>query len=278
MSTARSRVRRRRVILGLIILLGAVLGGTQYLRHWRAQNLIAEIEAGNGIMVLSTSEWTRWLGQIPDQAAGGDGREGVRGAMVRLAGATFDNHWVRERGYLRDTPIISLTLHESPISGTDLAQFVNAHPLRELRAGGVAMPVEVFDGISQQAELRVLYIRGAGLTDEQFERLPLEQYEKLYIEQTAVTASGLRHLSRCSRLNALGIDGRQLDDESAATLALMPALIRLELVGQDVTDEQVSRLLTMPKLEWLALINTSVTADGFNALQAGQPGCFVEGL
>lgn len=278
MQTARFRVRRRWVVLGILVLCGVVFGGTRYLRHRQEQNLIAEIVAGRGMMVLSTSEWTRWVGQIPDEAAGGDGRAGIRGATVWLAGPNFSNDWVRDHSYLRDTPIVALTLHQCPISGADLAHFLNAHPLRELRAGGVAMQADVFDGISQQSELRVLYIRGAAMTDRQFERLPLEQYETLNIEQTGVTASGLRQLRRCRRLSSLGIDGRQLDHEIAAILASMEALLRLELVGTEVTDERVDRLLTMPQLTWLTLIDTSVTPKRVRALKERHPQCLVEAL
>ena len=278
MQTARFNVRRRWAILGILVLCGGILGGTRYLRHRQEQNLIAEIVAGRGMMVLSTSEWTRWVGQIPDEAAGGDGRNGIRGATVRLAGPNFDNDWIRGHRYLRGTPIVALTLHQCPISGADLAHLLSAHPLRELRAGGVAMRSDVFDGISQQSELRVLYIRGAALTDGQFERLPLEQYETLNIEQTGVTASGLRQLRRCRRLSSLGIDGRQLDDENAAMLASMETLLRLELVGREVTDEHIGRLLTMPQLDWLTLIDTSVTPQRVRSLKARHPECVVEAL
>lgn len=253
-------------------------GGHHYLSYARQRRLASDIESGSGSIVFSTSRWTRWLGEIPDHAAGGDGRDGARGATVRLVGPTFDNDWVRERAYMRETPITSLTLSNCAISGGDLAHFVTAHPLRELRLAEVAMPTDVIDGISQQRKLRVLYVRGAGLTDDQFVLLPLEQYEKLSVELTRVTPAGLRQLRRCDRLSCLGIDGRQLDDETAAMLASMQSLFRLDLVGREVTDEQTARLLEMPQLGWLTLINTSVTPAGVRALKAAQPSCIVQAL
>jgi hypothetical protein len=263
----RLRGRRRWFVLGLVLAPAILFGSYQYLLYSRQQQLVSDIEGNSGMIMVQTSAFTQWLGEISQQGGGRD----RAGAMVRLVGPTFDNGWVRDRDYLSGTPIRSLTLSKCAITGADLAQFVTSHPLRELRIAGVPLPADVFDGIAGSRQLRVLYVRGSPLTDVQFDRLPLEQFEQLYVELTQVTPEGLRQLHRCDHLSCLGIDGRQLTGETAEMLASVDTLTRLDLIGPEVTDECLAQLREMPQLAWLTLIDTAVTPGGVNAVRAAHP-------
>lgn len=287
MSTAtppRPRSRRRRFVLGLmLVLLGFVMatslvGLNQFLHDGRQKQLVADIESGHGQIIRETSRWDRWVGQLENSRSGGPMYRETDGAIVRLEGVAFSNQWIRDREYLRELPISTLCLNRSEISGTDLALLVGAHSLRELYAADVELSPEVFDGILQQSRLKHLHLRGADLQDEQFVRLPLERIEQISIEQTRVTPVGLRDLRRCGLLGCLGLDGRQLDDETAAALSRMPRLHSLTIVGPEASDEHAQRLHGLPRLRRLMLVGTSISPTAVQALQQSFPDCFVESL
>lgn len=270
--------RRRWIILGLVLFPIAVVALTMWQREARAQRLVSEIEAAHGAIVRETSTWDRWVGKMVNESSGELMYREADGAIVRLDGRMFDNRWLRDHDFLRALPISTLALNNVSFSGSELAQLVGAHPLRELYAADVEMSAEVFDGILGQRRLKLLHLRGASLRDEQFVRLPLEQMEQLYVELTDVTPSGLRDLSRCNRLVSLGLDGRQLDEVTATSVASMPRLGFLNIVGRDVADEHALRLHAMPNLRRLILVDTSVSKEAFQALQLAIPETIVESL
>lgn len=278
-SAGPSRVNkfRRRItfLIALVLLpisLYLLVTGVNDLRE---RELVSEIEAGHGTVVRETSEWDRWMGEMVDAKSGIRMYRSTDGAIVRLDGNVFDNVWIRDHDYLKALPISTLTLNKANISGTDLAQLVGSHPLRELYAAEVEVSPEVLEGILQQQRLKLLHLRGCKFEDQQFVRLPLEQMEQIYIEQTQVTPQGLQDLQRCSRLSYLGIDGHQLNDGTATLLAAMPNLRMLNVVGAEVTDAHIRRLHGMQQLNQVMLVQTSATAEGMAALRSSIPGCIV---
>lgn len=281
MSTAnppRARSRRRWLVLGLLLLGIALIVANRFLLDRRQRQLVSDIESGHGNIIRETSNWDRWVGRMINHPSGRKMYRETDGAIVRLEGAAFSNQWVRDRQYLRELPISTLCLHNSDISGADLALLVSAHPLRELYAAEVEISPAVLDGILQQQRLKHLHLRGSGLKDEQFVRLPLEQLEQLFVEQTQVTSAGLRDLRRCGVLGCLGLDGRQLDDETAASLPEMPRLHTLTIAGPEAGDEHAQRLQGLPNLRRLLLVGTSISPTAVQDLKRSNPGCFVEAL
>jgi hypothetical protein len=272
-------VRRRRwIVCGLVLLPLALVALTQWRQEVRAQRLVSDIEAAHGAIIRETSVWDRWVGKMVQESSGTLMYRETDGAIVRLDGQAFDNSWLRNHDYLRELPISTLTLNNVNIRGMELAQLVGSHPLRELYAAETELSPEVFDRILQQRRLKLLHLRGASLKDEQFVRLPLEQLEQLYVELTDVTPNGLRDLSRCDRLGCLGLDGRQLDEATAASLAEMPRLLFLNVVGRDVTDTHAELLHAMPQLHRLILVDTSISPQGLSHLRLAIPDTIVESL
>lgn len=261
------------------LLLGALAVAAVYW-YWldaRERNLIAEIEAGSGAIILSTSGWDRVMGQFEGDRTGGRFASD-NGALVHLRGTAFDNEWVRKHHYLTSLQIKSLNLTRSSVSGPDLARLIQSHPLESLYVDGLDLSADVAGAITAQPRLRFLHARGAEFSDESLSQLPLEQFEQLYVEQTQVTPGGLQELRRCTQLVGLGLDGKQLDSQTAGILPSLQRLRILNLVGPEVTDEHLRRVHGLRTLTVIYLVRTSATPAGVSELARSVPGCLVDVL
>jgi len=92
---------------------------------------------------------------------------------------------------------------------------------------------------------------------------------------TAVTDSGLEHLSKLTRLRVLTLSHMQVSDASLSYLKPLANLELLSLNGTDITDSGLAHLRHLKKLQKCELMETKVSTEGCRRLQRALPGCKV---
>jgi Leucine-rich repeat (LRR) protein len=127
---------------------------------------------------------------------------------------------------------------------------------------------------SGEAECRV--IGGARVTDAGLAKLAsLKRLKRLDVSGSAITASGLKHLSglpveRLSLWNAAG-----LNDTAGDTLAMLDSLQSLDLSYTAAGDQTLRGLAKLPRLRRLYVTNTKMTPEAVEAFRREHPQCTV---
>ncbi len=87
---------------------------------------------------------------------------------------------------------------------------------------------------------------------ELLEGLPIK---KLNLFRTAITDSGLEHLSKLPQLEELDLGITKITDEGVKLLKQFPSLKTIRLTRTAITDAGVSELSRCPNLTWIGLVN-----------------------
>ena len=105
------------------------------------------------------------------------------------------------------------------------------------------------------------------ITDDQLRYLKhLEHLERLYLKDTGLNGSGLKHLTGLPKLNSISLQGLKLKPEAFDALAQMNNLQYLGLDQTSTTDEDLAKLSGLKQLKYLWLNETKVTDRGFAAI------------
>lgn len=265
-STARKRYwRKQTLVVGAILIAVACLSlGWMQLQEARQQELKAAIRAAGGKVRDSWSlmrrfQYWRDYGEFPAN---------VR--LVNLCESKIDDEWLRKHDWLAVLDVQSL-LVDSSVKSADLRRLIEIHPLEELYLDGGVMTDEVIAALSHKTSLRRFGPAMCRLSDEQFSRLPIEQYDYLTIVETGVTPEGLQQLRRCSNLKTIGLDGEQFTPEIAKLLASLGTIENCLLYGVEITDEDLKELPQINTIQHLSLDKSRTTPAGVARLKAAMP-------
>ena len=77
--------------------------------------------------------------------------------------------------------------------------------------------------------------------------------ERLELQQTSVTGTGLNVLNSLPNLQVLNLEGTAVDDSAVPHLKAMTKLRVLKLTGTKVTDDGLKELVSLPQLQELWL-------------------------
>lgn len=262
--------RRWFIVAGVLLLIAGLFIADAYRRAARRQWLMSEVHAGQGTAVGNKPLWERlkaWYqtGTFPE-----------RPTMVLLLSDPFNDAWLREHDYLRGLQIAILECHH--ISGNDLAELIDSHPLELLDAKLCQLSHEAVAAIGRKSNLKTLSLFRTNLSDDDLAQLPLERLEQLHIMETDVTADGFAAVARCRGLESVAMDADQLTHETAQLLASLGTVKRVSLRGNDVTDVHLQHLQQVSTLEHIHLYETQTTADGRAAFATALPQCELESL
>lgn len=271
----------RTVLAGAVIVaVFSLIAWNQWRKPRRQAELIEQIKAAGGFALTeapkSTTERLEGLRNVT--------LEGIRNGTqwedgyteVGLYARDITGDWLRAHDNLTALKITRLKLAETAITGDELADLIDLHPIHTLEFRAQGLNDATIDALARCQTLNTVELRDCALTDAQLPRLPLEQLEELHIHGSQVTSAGLQPLKRAQALAYLTLDGRQFDQNVAKLIAALPALQYVELVGRDVTDEHLLQLQSIPKLLGITLVRTSVTEEGVKALETALPECLVE--
>jgi hypothetical protein len=260
--------RRWSIVAGVLLLIVGLFIADAYWRAARRQWLMSEVHAGQGTAVGNKPLWERlkaWYqtGEFPE-----------RPTMVLLLGDKFNDAWIRKHDYLRGLQIA--ILESQHISGNDLAELIDSHPLELLDAKLCQLSDDAVAAIGRKTKLKTLSLFRTNLSDDDLAQLPLEQLELLHVMETDVTAEGFTALARCRCLDSVGMDADQLTHETAQLLASLQTVKRVYLHGANITDVHLQHLQQVSTLEHAHLPQTQTTAAGRAAFAAALPECEVE--
>jgi hypothetical protein len=145
--------------------------------------------------------------------------------------------------------------------------------LRDDEEAKVRLPVlvESFDEVKPEGHVwgsptTVVTLRTA--TDSDLDRAlkGLEHLEALWLGETEVSDSGLRHLRKHPTLQVLDLSGTKVTDACADELKHLPNLNALYLADTAITDKCLAELSMLPKLKTMSFANTAVTDAGLEHL------------
>jgi len=187
---------------------------------------------------------------------------------VFLSGPEFTHEWLERSNHLRSLRIESLNLQETSLSGMDIENLLDAHPVHCFVASGSTGMDQAASALGRGNRARMIRLSDTDLTDAGLCQLPLEKIEELDIVGTAVTPLGIDALRRCSSLLELSLDGSQIDDRSVQAISAIHSLEVLE-IDRKVTDRTVKALeeLQMEKGR-LRLDNTQISDEQVATLHA----------
>jgi Leucine-rich repeat (LRR) protein len=171
-------------------------------------------------------------------------------------------------------------LSDPAITDDDLATLVYLPNTREVFIGATLQESKVSDKglahLQHLKDLRCLYINGAQMTDNSVAIIRrLSHLEELYLDRTAVTDVGLRHLSAI-KVRHLSLADTRITDEGLETLASMPQLEVLNISGTQITDAGLRRLQEVKSLKEVYLTLTPVTDTGMDALLSALPSLVIK--
>jgi hypothetical protein len=265
------RAWRGRMVRGgvlLLVLLSVCLAVVGY-QHQRKQHLIAVVRAAGGFVrddrtLMSRFRFWYEHGQVVP-----------RRVEVNLDKADSDPTWLRENDWLNGLGINSLDLIEGKVAGTDLARLIDAHPLTMLYLKGTEFTDEIGAAVSRKSDLECLHVAKCRLTDEQFDRLPLEHLRNLSAGGATVSPAGLQSLERCEELANVGLDARQLTSQTAELLSSLGTVQQIWLSG-DVNDEHLLLLRSIKSLNRIELGGPfSATREGIAEMKLAMPDCLI---
>lgn len=262
--------QKRTVVLGAALLVCAVVSlGWIQLREARQAELIAEIRAAGGKVrdswsLMSRLQYWRERGVFPTNLR-----------LVNLSESSIDDEWLRDHDWLAGLDVQSL-LVDGSVTGSGLSRLIATHPLEELYIDRNNFTDDVVAALSRKSSLKKFGPAMCRLSDDQFERLPLENYEYLSLIETDITPAGLQQLLRCSRLKTICLDGNQFTPETAKLVASLGTVEWCLLYGKEITDVDLDELPQIKSIKDIGLQNTQTTPEGVAALKAAMPGVTIE--
>jgi internalin A len=87
---------------------------------------------------------------------------------------------------------------------------------------------------------------------------------QLYLAQTPITGTGLKHLTGQAHLTTLGLTGTRVTDDALKHVGELKQLETLELQSTPVTDAGMKHLAGLTKLQTLSLFGTQVSDAGMS--------------
>jgi len=126
------------------------------------------------------------------------------------------------------------------------------------------------DGLAKLKPLTILEELYIGSDDNLMDDASMEviannfpKLKKLRISKSTVSAEGLAHLAKLTKLEQLDLsECSQVFDDGLVHLAKLTELNRLNLWRLGVTDEGIAQLAGLTKMKWLNLDNTRITNSG----------------
>lgn len=117
----------------------------------------------------------------------------------------------------------------------------------------LAHTVEQIEQVDPTARIGQLTLVGDQFTDRSLKALNRLSVQKLSIEATSVTNSGLKYFKQIHDLRCLRLWSPRFSDGAVPYLATMKDLESLDLEGSSIVGDHLDQLATLPKLRTLAL-------------------------
>ncbi len=206
--------------------------------YFRIQSNHGEVGAGSWAVLEWRAEGTQGL----------DGVAGKKGVELTIAKIEQWKGQVTRDAKLPERPVISVDLHHTHITDSDL---------------------EVLESLKQ---VRTLNLYGTSITDAGLAHLTgLTKLETVHLSSTAVTGSGLQYLGRLPGLRDLNLHQTHVVDEDLRYLGGLSNLQKLTLSDTQVSDRGLQHLKGLRKLRFLLVSRTNVTDAGVQELQRALP-------
>lgn len=181
----------------------------------------------------------------------------------------------------KHTKLQDLVLNTGRFSDGGVEQLAECQSLLNLEvvSGTDALTNESLRHLSRLKNLKLLSIRGTGITDEGVKFLErMTGLETLCLVDTSVTGSGLEQLGRLSNLKHLELGGSKIKNEYLGFLKQFPELKILGLARTLVDDRGVEHLRRLKKLEMLTVDQMRVSDEAVRELRKEIPGVQVSGI
>lgn len=149
----------------------------------------------------------------------------------------------------------------------DLKHLTELTTLFELHLRDCKLKDSIWQHILCNDTLRILDLRGAGITDESLDNL--SRFSKLTdidLRETRISDSGMARLSECGSLRSLNLIGTLVTDRGLESLVRLIKLESLSLVHTLVSDHGLRHIAKMQSLKHLDLEGTRITDAGLENL------------
>ncbi len=163
-------------------------------------------------------------------------------------GSDWARDWIGEHCFTR---VVRLSRFRSDLDDDALAHVAQFRQIRSLRNDVMMVSA---------AEVHSLWISSAN-----------------YIDSGYVTDTGIAHLKRLARLEALVLVGTTVTNDGLRELTGLQRLKRLKISSPNITDEGIPHFLRLRNLEALCVSGTSISEAGVSELRRGLPNCQIVG-
>ncbi len=258
-------------ILGGVLALFLLLTAYIIWRGGRTQRVIAEIEARGGQVHAYNTDGPAFV-RIAARLAGFD--EGPT-YDVFLDGPEFDDAWLTDNEYLAALPVRQLLLRNTRVRREAIRELLRVHQLHTFTAPGSVVQDDDMLLLGNHRDLTHLSVEYTAVGDSGLMVIGPERLLYPMLGGSKVTPAGLSVFQGSTKLQGIGLDGRQLTPEIAQMLLTCPKVHFVRLVGPEVDDACLQNLNGLKSLTGVVLDGTSVTDEGIAQFNATSPSCGV---
>lgn len=260
---------RRRVAapIAVLVICGLLLGVALWFGG-RKQRLIADIQARGGqVQVYKSSDppLLRFVARMLHDA----------GDDVFLDGPRFDDDWLADHDHLEVLRLNEVVARYCELTPQSFRSLLLRHRLMSFCVPGCSVTDEEVKLLAHHDDLIHLNLEHTAVGDAGLVAAKPQRLLFVMLGETNVSPAGLAAFRNSPTLRGIGLDGRQLTDETVAVLQTCSGLIHVRLIGPDVNDDRLLSLAIVPGLTNVELDRTQVTAEGIEALKAALPTCGV---
>jgi hypothetical protein len=183
---------------------------------------------------------------------------------------------IKDFGHLRN-----LLIHGTKVTDEGMPNLKGMKKLEGIMLSNTAVTDKGLSNLKVQKHLKEIDLGSlfgkADITDSSLAELSLGNLERLQINGTKVTDSGLALLMNSRNLSVLWADRTDITDKGLEHLKALDKLVWLKLEDTKVTDAGLRHLEGLTELFALELIGTKVTKEAAEKFQVKIPKCRIEG-
>ncbi len=193
-------------------------------------------------------------------------------ATMNLRKASFEETGITNAGYEKISKIETIDwLNISATKGTaDGLIYLAAMPkLKDIYVGTGPFGLQGVKNLSK-LKLRTFSAESDKTFDDVCLNTVFKQWPKLeglHVDNTSITAEGLKNIGKLHYLKSLSLNTNGLKDDALKPLKDLPYLEKLNIMLNAVTDKTPEFLATLPRLRFVDLSHCSITQKGLEVLK-----------
>jgi serine/threonine protein kinase len=193
-------------------------------------------------------------------------------ATMNLHKVSFEETGITNAGYEKISKIKTIDwLNISATKGTaDGLIYLAAMPkLREVHAGTGPFGLQGVKNLSK-LKLRVFSAESDKTFDDVCLNTVFKQWPKLevlHIDNTSISAEGLKNIGKLHYLKSLSLNTNGLKDDALKPLKDLPNLENLNVSLNAITDKTAEFLVTLPRLRYVDVSHCAITQKGLEVLK-----------